>query len=306
MSDEFTEEELEAIAQEESQPKASELLAKRIQLVKDGKYAEVKFPFRAFTKITKALYPGTITVIGGNPGCSKSLFLLQCLNYWHTEGIPACIYALENDMEYHMMRILAQREEQEGLTELEWIEANPEIADEILERNTDFVDELGQHIWVPEKSDFNMDKAALWLIERAKEGHRIICIDPVSKIPIADAQSWRGEKAFIAHADQIATKYGCSIIFVAHPGKKLPKIPSMSDLAGSADYARFAHAIVWLESHDPIFHNVTRSIGPESMEHNRTMHILKVRNGPGQGVQDAFMFNVKGLLMKECGPITKG
>ena len=295
----------ETLAQKEAEVTASMLLAKRVELIKSGQYAEIEFPFKALTNITKALYPGTITLLCGDPGSCKSLFLLQCLNYWHNTGVPACIYALENDMEYHMMRVLAQREVQEGLTDLSWVEDNHEEVDEILERNTDFVDEFAQHIWVPDKAEFNMDTAGKWILERAKEGRRVICVDPVTVIPTDNAQSWRGEKQFIKHAEQVATEYGCSIIFVTHPTKALGGKPSMASLAGSADYSRFCHAIMWLEAHDTLNQNICGPDIAESMPHNRTMHILKVRNGPGQGVQDAFMFEVKGLLMKECGPVTK-
>ena len=290
---------------EASQITASELLTNRVALIKEGKYAEIEFPFKALTKITRALYPGTITLLCGDPGSCKSLFLLQCLNYWHNAGVPACIYALENDMEYHMMRVLAQRENVTGMTELDWVSSNPKETDEIIERNAEFIDEFAQHVWVPDKAEFNMDTAGQWILDRAKEGRRVICVDPVTVIPTDNASSWRGEKQFIKHAEQVATKYGCSIIFVTHPTKALGGKPSMAALAGSADYSRFCHAIMWLEPHPVMNHNITGPEVTESMEHNRTMHILKVRNGNGQGMQDAFMFETKGLTMKECGPITK-
>jgi RecA-family ATPase len=145
-----------------------------------------------------------------------------------------------------------------------------------------------------------------WMYDRAKEGRRVICIDPVTIIPTDSNQQWRGEKEFIKRTGQIAADFGCSVIFVTHPAKALGNKPSMQALAGSADYARLSQVIMWLAAHDTLTQTIQGPEVEELMPHNRTMHILKVRNGAGQGVQDAFQFNVEGLKMVECGPVTKG
>lgn len=286
-------------------PTATELLNKRVNLIKDGKYVEISFSFKALTKITKALYPGTVTLFCGAPGSCKSLFLLQQLNHWHDSNVPACILAIEGDMEHHMMRALAQATLTTGLTEIEWIEANPEETKTLLNDNQDFIDEFAQTIHLPNKKKFNLDTTVEWVIERCEEGKRVIVIDPVTKIPNGASQGWTAEANFINHMEEIATKYGVSIILVTHPKNGLSSKPNMEALAGSAAYSRFSHTILWLEAHGDITGMVQTIAGPDSTTYNRTLHCLKARNGDGQGVADALNFSIEGLLMTECGPITK-
>ena len=293
------------IKEEKPSLTASHLLNKRLDLIKQGKYAEISFSFKALTKITKALYPGTVTLFCGAPGSCKSLFLLQQLNHWHDIAVPACILAIEGDMEHHMMRALAQRTLTTGLTEIEWIDANYEEAAKILEDCEIFTDEFAQTIHLPDKKLFNLDTTVAWVIEMAQDGKRIIVIDPVTKIPNGAAQGWTAEANFINQMEEVATKYGISIILVTHPKNGLALKPSMESLAGSAAYSRFSHTILWLEAHDEITGNVQLATGPDRVTYNRTLHTLKARNGNGQGVADAFNFSIEGLLMTECGPITK-
>lgn len=282
---------------------ATELLTHRVKLIKTGKYTEVEFPFKALTNITKALYPGTVTLLCGAPGSCKSLFILQCLAYWHTEGVPACLYALEDDLEHHMMRTLAQRSGETGITEIGWIRQNSEKTEEILTACEDFTNEFAEHISLPNPDNFTFDSTTAWILERAKEGRRVICIDPVTLIPTSTSQSWEEEKNFIKHSESIAVEYGCSIVLVTHPKNNASKKPTMEALSGSAAYSRFSHTILWLEAHGCTTHSVMLPIGASEMPHNRTMHCLKARNGDGLGVQDAFNFSSVGLTMTECGPI---
>ena len=76
-------------------------------------------------------------------------------------------------------------------------------------------------------------------------------------------------------------------------------------LAGGAAYSRFAQTILWLESHAEKISQVKTDCGRTEIEHNRTLHLLKARNGRGQGVKLAFNFQGESLTLREEGIIVK-
>ena len=81
--------------------------------------------------------------------------------------------------------------------------------------------------------------------------------------------------------------------------------PDMTALAGSAAYSRFAQTIFWLHSHEPKTSKVKTACGVLDTVHNRTVHILKARNGRGSGMQFAADFVSENLTLNEFGLIKK-
>jgi hypothetical protein len=75
----------------------------------------------------------------------------------------------------------------------------------------------------------------------------------------------------------------------------------MTQLAGGAGYSRFSQSILWLESHNEKKSKIKTTLGTIEMDHNRTLHILKARNGKGQGVRIACNFESESLTVTELG-----
>jgi hypothetical protein len=78
----------------------------------------------------------------------------------------------------------------------------------------------------------------------------------------------------------------------------------MNQLAGGQSFQRFAQTIFWLEAHEPKENLIKTACGQCKDMHNRTLHILKARNGRGQGVHIACLFN-ENLMLSERGIIVK-
>ena len=102
-----------------------------------------------------------------------------------------------------------------------------------------------------------------------------------------------------------ATTGGASLLLITHPSKTM-NMPELTALAGSAAFARFAQTILWLQNHQPQKSNVTTACGTDTKEHNRTLHILKARNGKGHGMAVACEFVKENLTLKDLGLIVKG
>ena len=277
-------------------------LAERIEDTISGKRQAVPWPQVSLSKLSKALIPGTVTLICGSPGASKSFWLLECVSYWLGQGIKACIYELEEDRDFHLMRALAQKAGIPGMTDSDWIKANPDTARAALTEHTDFLERMGRSIYAAPDTQITLKQLAQWADERAKAGYRIICIDPVTAAIQTD-KPWIVENDFLQQIKRIATEHGCSFVLVTHPVKTVIKL-DVNQLSGSAAYGRFAQCILWLQAVSRKSNVKASNKKTSSMTHNRIIRILKARNGRGQGISLACEFS-KTLALKEYGIITK-
>jgi len=60
-----------------------------------------------------------------------------------------------------------------------------------------------------------------------------------------------------------------------------------------------------LESHSDRSGKIKTACGTTESAYNRTLHILKARNGKGQGLRLAYSFERESLVSKEVGVIVK-
>jgi hypothetical protein len=74
-------------------------------------------------------------------------------------------------------------------------------------------------------------------------------------------------------------------------------------IAGGASYSRFADNAIWLESHDEKKSMIKTCCGTVEETHDRTIWILKSRDGSGTGSRLAFRFNKDSLTLSEIGRI---
>jgi hypothetical protein len=278
-------------------------VSERIEAIISGKFEIIPLPWHDLSILTNAIMPGTVTLICGSPGASKSFLLLQALSFWATKNVRACIYELEEDREFHLMRLLAQKSGIADLTSFEWVKNNPENARQVQKENSDFLESIGRCIWASPDSQLTLEQLAQWSEKRAESGCRIVCIDPVTAAA-QTAKPWIEDNAFLQRIKRTATDSGCSFVLVTHPSKTV-SLPDMNQLAGSAAYSRFAQSIFWLHSHDLRTSKIKDVCGTAEIQHNRTLHILKARNGRGHGLSLACEFDSRTLTLKELGIITK-
>ncbi len=282
----------------------AESLKTRFEAVINGELESIPLPWRLASYLSNALLPGSLTLICGNPGASKSFMLLQSLAYWHNNGVKIACYELEEDRDFHLQRALAQQASLAGLTNLDWIKDNSDTVRETYGQYESFLDSFGVCLDVEPESQQTQQQIANWIRHKARQGCRVIAVDPITAAAHTGKDVWTADNTFLQDIKLTATNYGCSIVLITHPQKTV-SFADMNSLAGSAAYARFSQSILWLESHEPKDRNVKTDCGTVPLEHNRTLHILKSRNGTGQGKRIAFDFDSKNLCLIELGLITK-
>lgn len=278
-------------------------MLKRMRSVVDGTIETIPLMLRQTSNATRALRPGTVTLICGNPGASKSLMVLEQLVAWHNDGYPAACWMLEDDRTFHLNRIMAQLECQSGLTDDEWCKNNAEYALSVPEKHRDILSRVGYEMRVSDNELPVLDDVADW-IENMAPSSRIIVVDPITAAVSPGQRSWESEKLFLQRVKNTAKNHGSSVLFVTHPMKLISQ-PDLSQLAGSASYGRASHTALWLESHKEKLAECRFDIGRQTVNYNRTLHILKSRNGKGQGCKIACYFDPQSLRIKEYGVILK-
>lgn len=263
----------------------------------------VRLPWRSVSSLSNALQPGTVSLLCGSPGASKSFAALEIIQHVLGEGHTAAYYALEDSKAFHLARMLSQKTGLSGLTNPEWIHENPIIATAAHQENEKWLIDTGRLIEASSGGQATYGDLSSWMLKMSRSGCRVLIIDPVTAIRHTSRQAWAEDNDFLQRIKRTAVDYGCSVLLVTHPAKCEGK-PSMEMLAGGASFSRFAQTIFWLEYHEQKTSDVRFDCGTADTSHNRTLHILKARLGKGQGVRVAMTFT-DNLILKEHGVIMK-
>lgn len=260
--------------------------------------------------LTRALMPGTLTILCGNPGATKSFLLLESVAHWSGQGIPVACLMLEDTRAYHLQRAIAQHAGNGRLTDSDWIESHPAEAREAMRGHRGFAERVGRCIDCP-PIDINPtgETIAAWIEAKSEAGARVVCVDPITLAAPGEKQ-WVDDHHLIASAKKAAERHECSVVLVTHP-KKHPQGKSLDDVSGGAAVTRFAHTVLWLEylpqpeSKLIVGHNAMGLRDRSYVEVNRILRVLKARNGRGTGSEIGMTFHGESLTFTAHGIITK-
>lgn len=267
-----------------------------------GRRQSIPLPWDKLTDLSNCLLPGTVTLICGNPGASKSFMLLESLVYWLKNGISCVCYMLEENVQYYLLRATAQLSGLSSITNPKWVKSHPDETRLAQSQHEDILRAIGSIITAQPGSQITLVQLAQWVERHAKAEVRVICIDPVTLAAYSTRQTWLEDGDFLEKIKRSAVDYDVSVVLVTHPTKG-SLVPGLDTLAGGAAYTRFSQSALWLEKHEPKDSDVRGACGTVSQEHNRTIHILKSRNGIGQGAKMACNFDADSLTLCEEGLI---
>lgn len=303
-------------AADEIQAKAPESLGDPVkQLFSDlddavnGLRFSAPIPWEMLAADTRALLPGTVTILCGSPGATKSLALVQWARYLMDKRVPVCLLALEDGVSYHLRRAAAQILGIADLTDDGWCRGNPEKVAEIKRKLGPELNALRMVIEAPSAANKCVpDNLLAWIRQKARS-HRVIAVDPITMMTHG-AKPWTDDEKFLFGAKRIIEGTGSSLVLITHPRKMQQGANrsnlSMDDLAGGVAYSRFSQTVLLLLAHEPKENVVERQAGALQETYNRTMVILKARNGRGsEGHRFAFRFDPKTLTLTEVGRIRR-
>lgn len=284
-------------------------LSKRIESMIAGEWVNVEWPWPHLTGMARALLPGTITVMSGVGGSSKSLVMSQACLHWLETGIDFAAFHLEEDREYHELRALAQLSDNGRLTDDRWVKANPDEARERLAEHQKRLTALGASIWDAPASDVTLPDLVTWLGERLGENRRVIVIDPITAADSGE-RPWAADREFVLAAKRLLRESWASLVVVTHPRNGDPKHGNRVDNhAGGQAYNRFTQCVLMLGASEPKNCMIEResAFGTERLSEqvNRVIRVGKARNGAGTGRDIGYWFDSQSLTFKELGVLEK-
>ena len=267
----------------------------------------MQWPWPTIHELSKSLAPQTITILCGSPGASKSLMLIQSLAWWHRRRIKIAAMMLENTRAFHCRRALAQVARNADITDEDWIKKTGNAVFEIHDRYAEFLNPFEERIFEPPRDAEDEFAFTLeWMEREARRGARIIAIDPISLLD-GGREQWIADKRLIKGARSIVEDYGASVILISHPRVDGDR-PSIENVAGGKVIGRSVESLFWLEFLDdlePVSVLDSTFKVHTSAEINRKLHVLKSRNGRGQGKVIGMHFKGDSLTFDEAGVIVK-
>ena len=298
--------------QVESTGPASEVMA-QLEDVISGRRRMIYLMHPEVSTLTQAFLPGSITILCGSPGNSKSLWSQEIMMTLHRRGEPVAILAMEHARPFHMRRALAQLAGVSELTDEEWVKQNAAEAKSHLNAWKAQIDSFGQTITCCPAKGRTQAEIVAWSKKMAQTGKKVICIDPITKArrpPGAYAPD--ADLDFMNELKTVAEEHECCLFLITHPkGGKFGGGDPMSNMSGGAAYERFAQTIFWLEFvQDPRPTKISHggqiyTTGDDYEPCNRVLQICKANNGRGKGAYIGFNFDGRTLRSKELGVIQK-
>ncbi len=253
------------------------------------------------TKWTRALQPGRVTMMAGKKGSAKSFLSEQNQLAWLQGGESAAVMILEGSIDEYLDRALAQLDGNANLTDFDWVRDNVDEAQAAIDRHADELAQLKASV-TRAGINITLDQVADWIDQQAKQGRRLISVDPVSAA-VRTGKPWDVDAKFLNRVRATAEEHGCSVVLITHLQKGASEF-TPDALAGSACYERFSDTIIQLHRHDMKTAMVKTSVGRMDVTHNLTVFIEKAR-APGSGLKLAYDLDPQTLCLHEHGIILK-
>jgi hypothetical protein len=267
----------------------------------DGSICAVDWPWPMMHLYSQALLPGTITVLVGAPGASKSLMLMEALAHWIDNDVQVGLHVLEEDKTFHLLRALAQRSGLAKLARPEWVYDHPEIARRAWVKHAQYLDIIGRHLYAQPEKQINLEEIISWMTEQLDAGCRIVAVDPITAAG-RDGNIWTADEKFILASKKLADRYKASLVFVTHP-KKDDAFPSLNNMRGGAAWQQFVQNVFWLEKTQGV--KDASLVDGRMILMNRLIHILKARNAEEMESGKLAFLLTETLKFKELGEFKK-
>jgi hypothetical protein len=272
-----------------------------------GRIVPLPTPMPKTVDLTQCTMPGTVLVVCGDGGSTKSLMMLEWCETWQDQEIPFAIYMMEDDRGFHLNRVLAQIDNNANFTQPKWVHAHPEVVAPARQKHGEFIKRFSRSLFVAPDSPPSLDDLAEWVERQCAAGKRALVIDPITAAATSE-RPWVDDLKFLMRVKSAARKSKALLVLVTHPKKGRKFGTSLEDLAGGAAYPRFAHTVFWLEAHNDEMKEATvrTSFGPRSVYYDRSLHFRKARNGMGAGLEMAMKFDKDTLKFREEGVVLPG
>lgn len=275
--------------------------------VRAGRYRNVHFPnMPVLSHQSKALLPGSVSCICGQPNAAKSLLMSEWFLKWVLSGeTKVSLLMLEENTIFYQKRALQQLSGAAVVNDVDLHAADPDRAEEILRHYEAHVEAFTRILSVTNSRQLNHEEIVAWVTEQFEAGSRIVGIDPITAVT-PTANPWIADSVFMFKLKAICDRYQGSAILMTHPRGGASK-PDLSSLGGGLAYSRFSQCVLWLANLEKPTDSqiVVGTYNTVQKTHEQTLQIQKARSGIGRGRTLAVNFDRKSLCFEEIGLIQK-
>jgi hypothetical protein len=292
-----------------------------IQDIASGRLAPAPLPWEGLSRLTQALWPGTVTVLCGAGGTAKSFWALQACWQLTVGGHPAEYLALERGRSFHLMRLLAVIDGSPHLLDAEWIKGHRTDAENAYHRNRPDLDRIAPRITAEPSAKFTRAHALAWVKAAVARKARVLVIDPVTALA-GGGDVWTEDLDFLMAARAEVEAAGASLVCVTHPKKTNANKANTAtdDVAGGACWARFCDSLLWVRrpANGGSEHGRVRRLSTGLVEgrcyvkgrddsdtYNRVIQLAKTRDGAGDGGEIAYRFGGDKMQFREVGLVLR-
>jgi hypothetical protein len=280
-----------------------DVLGPRIDAITNGTWTNLAWPWATLTDRARSLMPGTITVMCGDPGATKSLLLLSAMYFWHCAGTFVALMALEGGPELHLQRLFSMLVHSWDVLDPKWGRNNSIALQAMYADVASEIDSFAKRLSSAPPGQLRYKILLEWIEKQLDGGAKIVGIDPITFVATGESRQVE-DLAFISSAAKLIEEYGARLILVTHPRGNARKSPGMQDMAGGMSFSRHTQTVLWLASGEKSV-SIKTAMGPQRIKINRMLRILKCTNGPGQGDRIGFIlgkeveFAEQGLIETE-------
>ncbi len=266
------------------------------------------FPWPILTALARCLLPGSITLLGGDPGVGKTWLIIGAMLSWLKRGVPFSARMLEKPRRWHVRRALALMCGRIHVVNDEHVRQNAEWYQTVAGEFAETLDAFGECIHSNElATGTHISDMATWVEERANAGDRILIVDPITLAATGD-QGWKDQEDFMVRAGKAVSRSGSSLILTTHPrstdGKRSP---TLDDFAGGRVFGRACDAALSLTKFaewrraSVITNLVARD--KRTIDTDRAIKIYKARDAAGEGLVIAMQFDPNSGQFTEHGVV---
>lgn len=281
-------------------------LEKKFERIASGEFRSIAFPQKpVLSDNSKAVLPGCLTTVCGEPGAGKSFLMIEDFWRWSVQfGERVKLLMLEDDDAFHQGRALAQMSGHAELLDPDFVADNGSFAQSVLAEFRDNLEKFSRNMETA-AGQMTLTEIANWVINHAENGVRIIGVDPITAAKASD-KPWIEDQQFLFAVKPVLERTGASLILTTHPRMGQAGKPSLSGMAGGAAYPRFSQCVLWLQClNKPQESRVWDGYLNRTVSHKQILQIRKARNGKGQGQDLAVNLNFQNLCFDEYGSILR-
>lgn len=268
--------------------------------MREGKY--INLPLKDFPILTneaRMLLNKRIGIVFGGAGIGKTLFMGKVCDDLLMDGRKVARLQLEDEMEQHLLRSLAQVSARGELANDDYHREHPLESKVIYEQFKPTLDVIASSIVAGENDEWDDVKVLKWIEQQLKAGKELVVVDPISVI-LSD-KVWLTSHRLMWNLKKLLAQYpNARVVLVSHPNAE-------GEISGGQAYKRFSHCMLMLNRFKkPKQVEMINKDGEIYIDTvDASIGIAKSRYGRGGGLEVAVKIDGRSLTMVELGIITK-